>query len=198
MRKVSRYNLLGIRLIVRISFRDFRNKFLCTTAMSKQYEDDVATTEQICKQLMPHQTSCLRRFLTYPTAPSKLPTLKPKSSGRVLTSADSIRALEEKKRKKEEKAIKKEENAKKREERSRKKKAEQSEREERARAIQSKRKQSSKSPALGEVCLYYLGSQHNMYCQSIQPLEPKMYLNLVSRLRYICCKLTSLTLKLRK
>ena len=114
MRKVSRYNRLGIRLIIRISFRDFRNKFLCTTAMSKQYEDDVATTEQICKQLMPHQTSCLRRFLTYPTAPSKLPTLKQKSSGRVLTSADSIRALEEKKRKKEEKAIKKEENAKKR------------------------------------------------------------------------------------
>ena len=98
--------------------------------MSKQYEDDVATTEQICKQLMPHQTSCLRRFLTYPTAPSKLPTLKPKSSGRVLTSADSIRALEETK----EKAIKKEENAKKREERAQKKKAEQSEREERARA----------------------------------------------------------------
>ena len=102
MRKVSRYNLLGIRLIVRISFRDFRNKifFLCITARSKQYEDDIATTEQICKQLMPHQTSCLRRFLTYPTAPSKSPTLKPKSSGRVLTSADSIRSLEEKKLKK--------------------------------------------------------------------------------------------------
>ena len=100
MRKVSRYNLLGIRLIVRISFRDFRNKFLCTTAMSKQYEDDVATTEQICKQLMPHQTSCLQRFLMYPAAPSKLPTLKPKLSDRVLTSADSIRALEEKKQKK--------------------------------------------------------------------------------------------------
>ena len=122
---------------------------------------------------MPHQTSCLQKFLTYPTAPSKLPTLKPKSSGRVLTSADSIRDLEEKKRKKEEKAIKKEENAKKREERSRKKNAEQIEREERARkkkAEQSKRKQSSKSPALGKVCLYHLGSQHNMYCQSIQLL----------------------------
>ena len=102
-----------------------------------------------------------------------MPTLKPKSSGRVLTSADSIRDLEEKKRKKEEKAIKKEENAKKREERSRKKKAEQIEREERAqkkKAEQSKRKQSSKSPALGEVCLYHLGSQHNMYCQSIHLL----------------------------
>ena len=80
--------------------------------MSKQYEDDVATTEHICKQFMPHQTSCLRRFLTFPTAPSKLSTLKPKSSGRVLTNADSIRALEEKKQKKEEKAIKKEENGK--------------------------------------------------------------------------------------
>lgn len=158
MRKLSRHTLLGIRLrIVRILIPDFRNKFLCTTARSKRYED--GTTEQIYKQLIPHQTSCLRKFLTYPTAPSKLPTLKPKSSGRVLTSADSIRDLEEKKRKKEEKAIKKEENAKKREERSRKKKAE-----------QSKRKQSSKSPALGEVCLYHLGSQHNMYCQSIQLL----------------------------
>ena len=102
MRKVSRYNLLGIRLIVGISFRDFRNNFffVCITARRKQYEDDIATTEQICKQLMPHQTSFLRRFLTYPTTPSKSPTLKPKSSGRVLTSADSIRSLEEKKRKK--------------------------------------------------------------------------------------------------
>ena len=118
MRKLSRHTLLGIRLrIVRILIPDFRNKFLCTTARSKRYED--GTTEQIYKQLIPHQTSCLRKFLTYPTAPSKLPTLKPKSSGRVLTSADSIRDLEEKKRKKEEKAIKKEENAKKREGRSR-------------------------------------------------------------------------------
>ena len=174
VRKLCRHTLLGIKLrIVKISIRDFRNKFLCTTARSKQYEDGIATTEQIYKQLMPHQTSCLRKFLTYPTSPSKLPTLKPKSSGRVLTSADSIRDLEEKKRKKEEKAIKKEENAKKREERSRKKKAEQIEREERVRkkkAEQSKRKQSSKSPALGKVCLYHLGSQHNMYCQSIQLL----------------------------
>ena len=114
MRKLSRHTLLGIRLrIVRMSIPDFRDKFLCTTARSKQYEDGI---EQIYKQLIPHQTSCLRKFLTYPTAPSKLPTLKPKSSGRVLTSADSIRDLEEKKRKKEEKAIKKEENAKKREE----------------------------------------------------------------------------------
>ena len=101
----------------------------------------------------------------------KIAHTQTQSSGRVLTSADSIRDLEEKKRKKE-KAIKKEENAKKREERSRKKKAEQIEREERAqkKAEQSKRKQSSKSPALGEVCLYHLGSQHNMYCQSIQLL----------------------------
>ena len=118
VRKLSRHTLLGIRLRnVRMSIPDFRNKFLCTTARSKRYED--GTTEQIYKQLIPHQTSCLRKFLTYPTAPSKLPTLKPESSGRVLTSADSIRDLEEKKWR--ESYQKKEENAKKREERAQKK-----------------------------------------------------------------------------
>jgi len=66
----------------------------------------------------------LRKFLAYPTPPSRLPTLKPKSSGRVLTSADSLRAFEEKQRMKEEKARKKEENARKREERAKKKKVE--------------------------------------------------------------------------
>jgi len=51
--------------------------------------------------------------LAYPTPSSRLPTLKPKSSGRVLASADSFRAFEEKQRMKEEKARKKEENARK-------------------------------------------------------------------------------------
>jgi len=69
--------------------------------------------------------------LAYPTPPSRLPTLKPKSSGHVLTSADSLRAFEEKQRMKEEKAGKKEENARKREERARKKEVEEQRKEKR-------------------------------------------------------------------
>ena len=45
--------------------------------------------------------------------------LKPKSSGRVLTTTDCLKALEEKQQQKAEKARKREENTKKREERAR-------------------------------------------------------------------------------
>ena len=126
------------------------NKSLCTTAGSK--ENGTESTEQFYKQLMLQQTSCLRKFLTLPTPPSRLPTLKPKASGRVLTSADSLRALEEKQQKKDDKARKKEENAKKREDRAKMKEVARKEKAEQREKRQKKQnKQSSKSPA-GKVC----------------------------------------------
>ena len=68
-------------------------------------------------QLLPQKVSVLKKFIEYPQPPSKRTTLKPKSCGRVLTSADCMKKMEEKEQQKAEKAKKKADNAKKREER---------------------------------------------------------------------------------
>ena len=54
-------------------------------------------------------TSSLERLFCKPTPPSMLPTLKPIGSSRVITSAESLKQLLEKERKKEEAQKKKEE-----------------------------------------------------------------------------------------
>ena len=58
----------------------------------------------------------LRDFLLIPRPPSKLPTVKPKLSGRVLTSLENLRMMEERELKKREDARLKEERKKVREE----------------------------------------------------------------------------------
>ena len=59
---------------------------------------------------------CLGKFLHTPRPPSKIPTLKPKSSGRVLTSLENLRMMEEREQKKQEEARLKEQRKKEREE----------------------------------------------------------------------------------
>jgi len=67
--------------------------------------------------LMPTAPSAsISRFLYYPPPPSQLPTLKPKSSGRVLTSAENLKIIENKQQEKEAKAREKEERKQRREE----------------------------------------------------------------------------------
>ena len=64
-------------------------------------------------------TASISKFLHYPSPPSQLPTLKPKSSGRVLTSAENLKMIEQKQQEKEAKAKQKEERRRKREEKAR-------------------------------------------------------------------------------
>ena len=59
--------------------------------------------------LQPVQTTSVSQFLQCPSPPAKIPTFEPKSCGRVLTSADNIALMEEKKRAREEKERAKEE-----------------------------------------------------------------------------------------
>ena len=56
------------------------------------------------------RASCLSKYLNTPTPPTKrkVSSTRPKSSGRVLTSAKSIELMEEKERKKQEKIREKE------------------------------------------------------------------------------------------
>ena len=61
-------------------------------------------------------SASISKFLYYPPPPSQLPTLKPKSSGRVLTSAENLKIIENKQQEKEAKAREKEERKQKREE----------------------------------------------------------------------------------
>ena len=49
------------------------------------------------------QSTCVSKFLSYPTPPSKIPTLNPKACGRVLTSHENILIVKEKRKAKEEK-----------------------------------------------------------------------------------------------
>ena len=66
-------------------------------------------------------TSSISKFLQYPPPPSQLPTLKPRSSGRVLTSAECLKMMEEKQQEREAKARQKEERRQKREEKAKSK-----------------------------------------------------------------------------
>ncbi|CAI8052152.1 hypothetical protein GBAR_LOCUS28545, partial [Geodia barretti] len=56
-------------------------------------------------------------FLSYPSPPARAETLKPKSSGRVLTSTENLALVKEKERQKEEKQRKEEERERKKKER---------------------------------------------------------------------------------
>ena len=61
---------------------------------------------------------CLGKLLHTPRPPNKIPTLKPKSSGRVLTSLENLRMMEERERKKQEEVYLKEQCKKEREKKS--------------------------------------------------------------------------------
>lgn len=66
-----------------------------------------SSTQHHCKIKPPHTS--LSKLLGSSTSKYKLPQLEPKNSARILTSAESLRILEEKQRKKQEEAAKKEE-----------------------------------------------------------------------------------------
>ena len=66
-----------------------------------------SSTQQHCRVNPPHTS--LSRFLRSSTPKYKFPQLEPKNSARILTSAESLRILEEKQRKKQEEVAKKEE-----------------------------------------------------------------------------------------
>lgn len=63
-------------------------------------------------------SSAIEKLFSCPPPPSKLPTLKPKQSSRVLTSTENLQLLREKEQKKEATRLKKEERQKKRDEKS--------------------------------------------------------------------------------
>ena len=65
----------------------------------------------------------LKKFLNTPKPPCRLPTAKPKSSGRVLTSLENLKVMEEREEKKREEARLKEERKRAREEKKKLKEA---------------------------------------------------------------------------
>ena len=73
------------------------------------------------KVLIPAPASTIEKFFPRPLSPLHLPTVKPKSCGRVLTSTENLKILKEKEQKKEEEKRKKEENKRQREERKKQK-----------------------------------------------------------------------------
>lgn len=59
--------------------------------------------EDYPNMLVHNGTSRLNRILKLPQVPSKIPTKRPKSSGRVLTSVENLKVLEEKEQQKQQK-----------------------------------------------------------------------------------------------
>ena len=88
-------------------------------------EKQIAKTIPSCSEgeqvLMPAPASTIEKFFPHPLTPPQIPTLKPKSCGRVLTSTESLKMLKEKEQKKEEQKREKEEKRRKREEQKRQK-----------------------------------------------------------------------------
>ena len=74
-----------------------------------------------CSYVQMERTTAINKFLKAPVAPNKQPTKYVKSSGRVLTSAECIKEMEDKERMKQEKAQLKEQKQKAREEKKREK-----------------------------------------------------------------------------
>ena len=60
-------------------------------------------------QQLPYNSTAVSSFLSYPSPPARAETLKPKPSGKVLTSTENLPLVKEKERQKEEKQRKKEE-----------------------------------------------------------------------------------------
>ena len=73
------------------------------------------------KVLMSAPTSTIENFFPHPLTPADISTLKPKSSGRVLTSSENLKLLKAKEQKKEEEKKEEEEKRRKREEQKRQK-----------------------------------------------------------------------------
>ena len=86
--------------------------------------------------MRPLQSTGISELLSYPTPPSQVPTLKPKSCGRVLTSHENLLLLEENKLAKEEKQREKEAKKRAREEKKRIKEAEKRQKEKRSKGNQ--------------------------------------------------------------
>ena len=63
-------------------------------------EKQIAKTIPSCSEgeqvLMPAPASTIEKFFPRPLTPQQIPTLKPKSCGRVLTSTESLKMLKEK------------------------------------------------------------------------------------------------------
>ena len=68
-------------------------------------------------QQLPYSSTAVSSFLRCPSPPARAAKLKPKPSGRVLTSAENLALVKEKERQKEEKQRKKEERERKKKER---------------------------------------------------------------------------------
>ena len=75
----------------------------------------------ISEHLTLKKQPCLRKFLCTPRPPSKIPTVKPKLSGRVLTSLENMKIMEERELKKKEEARLKDERKRAREEKKKQK-----------------------------------------------------------------------------
>lgn len=73
------------------------------------------SSSDVCVMLPLQKSSSISGFLNIPKVPSKLPTVRQKSSGRVLTSKENLEVIEEKERKKQEEKRLKEERKRERE-----------------------------------------------------------------------------------
>lgn len=92
---------------------------------SSSLQPSKAASKTVSSKTPPHYSSAiLARVLKHPTPTIKIPASRPKSSGRVLTSEENLRILEEKERKKQEEAEMKKKKKEEREERARQKREE--------------------------------------------------------------------------